>query len=130
MTIMLFTSGTTSESKAVALCQRNICTNLLDMGKVLYNVDETDTFLSILPVHHVFECSVGFMLAMYLGTCTAFSSGIRHIVDDIRDYKVSFLVCVPALYELMYKGILKNLEKAGKLDAVMQLAEAHKDDTM
>ena len=130
MTIMLFTSGTTSESKAVALCQRNICANLKDMENVLYNVDCTDTFLSILPVHHVFECTVGFMLAMYLGTCTVFNSTIRHIVDDIREYKVSFLVCVPALYELMYKGILKNLEKAGKLDTVMQLAEAHKNDTM
>ncbi len=130
MSIMLFTSGTTSDSKAVALSHYNICQNLISMKEVLWNIDETDTFLSVLPVHHVFECSVGFMLAMYLGACTAFCSGMRHIVDDLRDYQVTFLVCVPALYELMYKGILKNLEKAGKLEAVMALVEAHKNDTM
>lgn len=130
MSVMLFTSGTTSQSKAVALSQRNICENLIAMKDIVYNIDCTDTFLSVLPVHHVFECSAGFMLAMYLGACTAFNTGIRHIVEDLRDFQVSFLVCVPALYEMMYKGILKNLEKAGKLEAVMQLAEAHKNDTM
>ena len=52
------------------------------------------------------------------------------IMEDLRDFQVSFLVCVPALYEMMYKGLLKNLEKAGKLEAVMALAEAHKNDTM
>ena len=130
MSIMLFTSGTTSDSKAVALSHYNICQNLIAMREVLWNIDETDTFLSVLPVHHVFECSVGFMLAMYLGAQTAFCSGMRHIVEDLRDYQVTFLVCVPALYELMYKGILKNLEKAGKLEAVMALVEANKNKTM
>lgn len=130
MSVMLFTSGTTSKSKAVILSQRNICSNLIAMRNIVYNIDCTDTFLSVLPVNHVFECSAGFMLAMYLGACTAFCSGLRHIIDDLRDYKVSFLVCVPALYELMYKGILGNLKKAGKLEAVMQLVEEHKNDTM
>ena len=130
MSVMLFTSGTTSQPKAVALSQKNICANLYAMKDIVYDIDCTDTFLSILPVHHVFECSAGFMLAMYLGACTAFSTGLRHIVEDIRDFQVSFLVCVPALYELMYKGILGNLKKAGKLEAVMQLVENHKDDTM
>ena len=100
------------------------------MGVVLHQIDCNDQMLSVLPVHHVFECTVGFILSMYLGCCRAFSSGVRHIMDDIRDYKVSFLLCVPALYELMYKGLIKNLEKTGKLDAVMQLVEAHKNDTM
>ncbi|MBR1540639.1 MAG: AMP-binding protein [Clostridia bacterium] len=130
MSIMLFTSGTTSQSKAVALSQRNICTNLDAMSDIVHDIDCTDTFLSVLPVHHVFECSAGFMLATYLGACTAFNTGLRHIMEDLRDFQVSFLVCVPALYEMMYKGLLKNLEKAGKLDAVMALAKAHENDTM
>lgn len=130
MSIMLFTSGTTSASKAVALSHKNICGNLIAMRDVVHNIDCTDTFLSVLPVHHVFECSAGFMLAMYLGACTAFNTSLRHIVDDLREYQVSFLVCVPALYEMMYKGILGNLQKAGKLEPVMALVEAHKNDTM
>lgn len=130
MTIMLFTSGTTSASKAVALCQRNICGNLMDMGRVLYMITPEDVMLSFLPVHHVFECTVGFLLSFYKGLCTAFCDGPRHIIDNINEYGVTFMVCVPAIYEMIYKTILKNLEKAGKLDAVMQLAEAHKNDTM
>ena len=130
MTIMLFTSGTTSASKAVALCQRNICANLMDMDRVLYPITCEDVMLSFLPVHHVFECTVGFLLSFYKGMCTAFCDGPRHILDNINEYGVTFMVCVPAIYELIYKTILKNLEKAGKLDAIMQLAEVHKNDTM
>ena len=130
MGIMLFTSGTTSQSKAVALSHKNICSNLMDIGEVLYLIDCTDVLLSFLPVHHVFECTVGFLLSLYKGSCTAFSDGARHIVDNIKEYGVTFMVCVPALFEMIYKTILKNLEKAGKLDAVMKLAEAHKNDTM
>ncbi len=130
MTIMLFTSGTTSASKAVALCQRNICANLMDMGKVLYMINEEDVMLSFLPVHHVFECTVGFLLSFYKGLCTAFCDGPRHILENINEYGVTFMVCVPAIYELLYKTLMKNLEKAGKLDAIKQLMEAHKNDTL
>lgn len=130
MTIMLFTSGTTSQSKAVALCQRNICSNLMDMGVALHQISCEDSMLSFLPVHHVFECTVGFLLSLYKGMSTAFCEGIRHIVDNLREYQTTFMVCVPALYENIYNNILKNLEKQGKLDTVMKLVEAHKNDTL
>ncbi len=130
MTVMLFTSGTTSVSKAVALCQRNLCGNLMDMAKVLYMITPGDVMLSFLPVHHVFECTVGFLYSFYGGLCTAFCDGPRHILDNIREYGVTFMVCVPAIYELIYKTIMKNLEKAGKLEAVKKLVEEHKNDTM
>lgn len=130
MTIMLFTSGTTSQSKAVALCQRNLCENLMDMAVALHQISCEDSMLSFLPVHHVFECTVGFLLSLYKGMCTAFCDGPRHIVDNLREFGTTFMVCVPALYEMIYKTILKNLEKAGKLEAVMSLVEAHKNDTM
>lgn len=128
MSVILFTSGTTSASKAVALCHRNLCANLMDMNDVLYNISCDDVMLSFLPVHHVFECTVGFLLSLYKGMCTAFADGPRHIVENLREYGVTFMVCVPALYEMIYKTILKNLEKAGKLEAVMALAEEHKND--
>jgi long-chain acyl-CoA synthetase len=130
MTIMLFTSGTTSQSKAVALCQRNLCENLMAMETALYNITCEDSMLSFLPVHHVFECTVGFLLSLHKGMCTAFCDGPRHITENLREYGTTFMVCVPALYEMIYKTILKNLEKAGKLEAVMTLVEAHKNDTM
>ena len=128
--IILFTSGTTSKSKAVALCHRNLCANLMDISDVLYNFDCTDKMLSFLPVHHVFECTAGFLLSLYKGMCTSFADGPRHILDNLREYEITFLLCVPALYEMIYKTIIKNLEKAGKLEAVMSLVEKHKNDTM
>lgn len=130
MTIMLFTSGTTSQSKAVMLSQKNICENLMDMAVVLYPITSEDSMLSFLPIHHVFECTVGFLLSLYKGMCTAFCDGPRHIVDNLKEYGITFMVCVPAIYELIYKTILKNLEKAGKLEAVMALVEKHKNDSM
>ena len=130
MQIMLFTSGTTAKSKAVALCHRNLCENLMGMNDVLYNFTCEDKMLSFLPVHHVFECTAGFLLSLYKGMCTSFADGPRHIVENLREYGITFMVCVPALYEIMYNSILKKLEKAGKLEAVMALVEAHKNDTM
>ena len=130
MTEILFTSGTTAKSKAVALCHRNLCENLMGMNDVLYNFTCEDKMLSFLPVHHVFECTAGFLLSLYKGMCTSFADGPRHIVENLREYGITFMVCVPALYEIMYNSILKKLEKAGKLEAVMALVEAHKNDTM
>jgi len=102
----------------------------MDMAVALYQINCEDSMLSFLPVHHVFECTVGFLLSLYKGMCTAFCDGPRHIVDNLKEYGTTFMVCVPALYEMIYKTILKNLEKAGKLDAIMALVEAHKNDTM
>ena len=87
MGIMLFTSGTTSKSKAVALSHKNICSNLMGIGEAL-DVNSEDTLLSILPIHHVFECTVGFLFALYKGAQTVFSDGIRHIVDNLKEYEV------------------------------------------
>lgn len=84
MSIMLFTSGTTSKSKVVALSHENICTNLMDIGSVL-NVTQEDVFLSVLPIHHVFECTVGFLFSLYKGAETVFCDGLRHIVENLMN---------------------------------------------
>ena len=117
MGIMLFTSGTTSKSKAVMLSHKNICTNLMDIAAVI-KLTEEDTMLSFLPLHHTFECTVGFLYPISKGCKIAFCSGIRHIADDIRDYKVSAMISVPALYEAMYRKVMKSIEKKGKLEMV------------
>jgi len=130
MAVILFTSGTTSDAKAVMLCHRNLSANLQDMDAVLYNITSEDRMLSFLPIHHVFECSAGFLLSLYKGMCTSFADGPRHIVENIKEFEITFMVCVPAVYEIIYNNILKNLEKAGKLDAIMKSIEEHKNDTM
>ena len=126
MKIMLFTSGTTSESKVVALSHRNLCSNLMAIDQVL-DVDQTDKFLSFLPIHHVFECTVGFLFSLYKGARTSFCDGIRHMQDNYKEYETTFAACVPAIFENMYKAVWKKLEKDGKKEKFIKLVEKYKD---
>lgn len=117
MGIMLFTSGTTSQSKAVMLSHRNIVSNLMDIAATI-KVDENDRFLSFLPLHHTFECTVGFLYPISKGSSIAFCEGIRHIADNIKEYEITIMISVPVLYEGMCKKVMKAIEKQGKLRTV------------
>ena len=117
MSIMLFTSGTTSMSKAVMLSHKNICTNLMDIAAVI-KLTNDDTMLSFLPLHHTFECTTGFLTPVYQGPRIAYCEGIRHIAENVKDYQVTAMVSVPVLFENMYKKVRKNIEKQGKMKKV------------
>ena len=129
MSIMLFTSGTTSISKAVALSHKNICSNLMDISSIL-DVNSSDVFLSFLPLHHVFECTVGFLFSLYVGAETVFCDGIRHIPENLAEYKVSVMASVPAIYERLFKIIKKHLGKQGKVEQILEDEEKYKDSSM
>lgn len=129
MSIMLFTSGTTSQSKVVALSHKNICSNLMDIGSIL-DVTTEDTLLSILPIHHVFECTVGFLFSLYKGAQTVFCDGIRHVVENLNEYNVTVMACVPGIYERIFEMIKKQLDKQGKLEEIIQKEEKLKNATM
>ena len=129
MSIMLFTSGTTSQSKAVALSHKNICSNLMDIASTL-DVNSKDIFLSFLPLHHVFECTVGFLYPLYIGAQIVFSDGIRHIPENLKEYKASVMASVPAIYERLFKIVRKQIEKKGNLEEILIEEEKHKNDSM
>ena len=129
MSIMLFTSGTTSKSKVVALSHENICTNLMDIGSVL-DVTQEDVFLSVLPIHHVFECTVGFLFSLYKGAETVFCDGLRHIVENLNEYNVTIMACVPGIYERIFMMIRKKLERQGKLEEILENEEKYKNFSM
>ena len=117
MGIMLFTSGTTSQSKAVMLSHKNIVSDLMNISSVLY-IDENDRFLSFLPLHHTFECTAGFLFPISRGSSIAFCEGIRHIADNIKEYEITIMVSVPVLYEGMCKKVMKAIENQGKSKTV------------
>ena len=117
MTIMLFTSGTTNQSKAVMLSQKNICTNVMDIRSV-FELDETDRFLSFLPLHHTFECTVGFLYPLSVGGSIIFSKGVRHIADELKNFKITAMICVPVVFEKMYDKLMKTIEEKGKMPTV------------
>jgi long-chain acyl-CoA synthetase len=89
----------------------------MDIAAVI-KIDENDRFLSFLPLHHTFECTVGFLYPISKGASIAFCEGIRHIADNIKEYQVTAMISVPILFEVMYKKIMKGIEKKGKLETV------------
>ena len=129
MRIMLFTSGTTSKSKVVALSHKNLVSNVMDFASVV-DVDSNDRMLSFLPLHHVYECTVGMLVSLYVGAERSFCDGIRHIVENLNEYKITYAAFVPAIYEIMYKNIWKTLEKEGKVEETKELMQEYKDKSM
>ena len=127
MSIMLFTSGTTSEPKAVALSHYNLCGNLMDIASVI-DFQCGDVILSVLPLHHVYECIVGFLFALFRGVTMVFADGLRYIAQNLKEYGVTIHSDVPAVYERIYKTIMKGLEKQGKLEEVQAAMEKYKDE--
>jgi len=121
LAILLFTSGTTANSKAVMLSNHSMCSCVSNVADTLYDIGEDDTFLSFLPLHHVFEGSVGFLFPIAVGSKIVFCRGVRYIAEDLRLNHITVLMCVPAVYESMYKTLRKKLEKDGKLDAIKAL---------
>ncbi len=117
MSIMLFTSGTTNKSKAVMLSHKNICTNILDI-RSSFELDETDRFLSFLPLHHTFECTVGFLYPVSIGASLVFSKGVRHVADELKNFQITSMVCVPVVFERMYDKLIKAIEEKDKLKKV------------
>ena len=117
MAVMLFTSGTTSQSKAVMLSNTNICTNIYDISSV-FDVNKDDRLLSFLPLHHVFECTVGFLYAISRGATIVFCEGIRHIADNLKEFEITVMIAVPVLFENMYKKVMQGIDKKGKTKTV------------
>ena len=117
MNIMLFTSGTTSKSKSVMLSHKNLCTNMIDI-RSSFEVDDTDIFLSFLPLHHTFECTVGFLYPISVGSTIVFSKGVRHIAAEMKNFEITAMISVPALVEKMYDKVIKAIDEKGKTASV------------
>ena len=113
MSILLFTSGTTDKSKAVMLSHHNICSNLMDMCSMLF-IGEEDTFLMLLPLHHTYACTCGFLCQIYRGCTIAFCEGLRHIVKNLKESKTTILLTVPLILEAMHKRIWDQVSKDPK----------------
>ena len=111
MRILLFTSGTTGSAKGVCLSQRNICSNILSTYGIV-KVKRSDLFFSILPLHHTYECTLGFLLPIYSGASVCHCEGLRHIVKNIQEFHPSVILCVPLLLENVHKNIVKNMNKS------------------
>lgn len=110
-----YTSGTTGQAKGVVLTQDNLIANVRQMVQSI-DISEDDTFLSILPVHHTFEGTAGFLYPISCGSKIVYCRGIRHVAEDMVAEQVSCLLAVPLLWEAMYKKIYgKIMETKGAI---------------
>ena len=111
MKILLFTSGTTGNSKAVMLSHKNICSNIVSIASIV-KVDNATRVLSILPLHHTYECTIGYLLVVYGGGTICYCEGLRYITKNIQEYQPTFILCVPLLLENVYKKVIKTLKSS------------------
>lgn len=113
MSALLFTSGTTGNPKGVMLCQRSITANIMDTCRIAH-ILESDKTLSILPIHHTYECTFGMMLVLYRGASTAFCEGLKYITTNLKEAQTTVLIAVPLVLDMVYNKIWKTVKKQGK----------------
>ena len=118
MSILLFTSGTTSKAKAVMLSHKNLAEQIPALRAVL-NAWPGDVSLSFLPLHHTFG-SLAIWYIFVSGATTVFCDGLKHIQENLKEYGVTVFVTVPLVLETMYKRIMKTVEKQGKLETLQK----------
>ena len=116
MSILLFTSGTTSKSKAVMLSQRSIASNVYGL-QCIEEVGPKDTNIAFLPFHHIFG-STCIIWTIACGVKNVFPDGLRYIKQNLCEYKVSIFVGVPILIESMYRTVMKEIDKQGKTKVI------------
>ena len=113
MSILIFTSGTMGKPKGVMLSQRNVCAELM-IAPTTFDLRQDDIYLSFLPLHHTFECTCCFLMALYKGSAVAFCQGLTYITKNLKEVRPTMMLGVPALYEKLYQRIWKGVRKQGK----------------
>lgn len=113
MSALLFTSGTTGIAKGVMLSHGNLVEDLM-ASPTLVEVLPTDVFFSVLPIHHTYECTCGFLLPLYRGASIAYCEGLRYIVKNLAESRPTIFLSVPLILESLYKKIWQNAKKSGK----------------
>jgi len=111
--VLIYTSGTTGRPKAVELTHENILANLQGIASAL-QFDNNDTFLSVLPLHHTFETTCGFLTPLISGSTIVYARSLKskEILEDIAFNAVTLMCGVPLLFEKMYHSIQRGIASA------------------
>ncbi len=110
LAVIIFTSGTLGRAKGVMLSQRNIASNLVAMVSMMF-IHPHDRFLSVLPMHHTYECTCGFLCPLYSGASAHYARSLKTVVDDLQQVQATMLLAVPLLYDKMFKRIYKAIQE-------------------
>jgi long-chain acyl-CoA synthetase len=107
---LIFTSGSLGRAKAVMLSQGNLAANLMAMVRMLL-VTPDDRFLSVLPMHHTYECTCGFLCPLYCGASVHYAKSLKTVVDDLQASHATMLLSVPLMFDKMFKRIYKSIHE-------------------
>lgn len=120
---IIFTSGTTGSSKAVMLTHRNLASNVMSTSQMV-SISNDDVVLSVLPLHHTYECTCGFLTALYQGASIYHAENLRRIAENLGEARATVMLGVPLLFESMYRRIEKGIREngAGKVALAKKIA--------
>ncbi len=114
LSVLIYTSGTTGNSKGVMLSQKNIISNVIQSGAV-QTITEDFRFLSVLPLSHTYENTIGFLLAMYNGACVTYlrkPPTASVLLPALKKIRPTIMLTVPLIIEKVYKNsILPTIKK-------------------
>ena len=111
--VLLFTSGTTGVSKGVMLSHRNICSEIM-LAPLLIKYTQDDIFFSVLPLHHTYECTCGFLVSVYRGSSIGYCEGLKYIQKNLQELRPTIFCGVPLIFDNLQNAIMKNVRKQGK----------------
>ena len=111
--VLLFTSGTTGVSKGVMLSHRNLCSEIM-LAPLLIKYTQDDIFFSVLPLHHTYECTCGFLVSIYRGSSIGYCEGLKYIQKNLQELKPTIFCGVPLIFNNLHNAIMKNVRKQGK----------------
>lgn len=115
--LLIFTSGTTAASKGVMISNSNLTHNLSSATSLVKITDE-DRFFSVLPLHHTYESTIGFLLPIYKGGSIVVCQGLKNIVKNMQETSPTIMLAVPVLVESLYRKINLNIKKSKKENLV------------
>jgi len=110
MAEIIFTSGSLGRAKGVMLSQKNLASNLMSMVE-MFLITYEDRFLSVLPIHHTYECTCGFLCPLSVGATVYYARSLKTVVDDLQKVKATMLLGVPLLFDKMFKKIYKSIKE-------------------
>jgi long-chain acyl-CoA synthetase len=111
LAVIVFTSGSMGRAKGVMLSQRNLTSNLVGMTRMIELLPE-DRFLSVLPMHHTYECTCGLLCPLFGGSSIHFARSLKTVVEDLQRVRATILLAVPLLYDKMYKRITAAMSES------------------
>ncbi len=116
---IIFTSGSLGRAKAVMLSQKNLASNLMSMVQMFF-IYPSDRFLSVLPMHHTYECTCGMLCPLFAGASVHYARSLKTIVEDLQEVHATIILGVPLLYEKMFKRIYKTIKEKKVTSALIQ----------